>query len=256
MSFPPPPPFFLLSFFFLLSSFFFLLPSKAHFLFPLFPAPSLSLSLQSHNTLRHALPPGYVLKSQMKELLEAEAANKPAVEDEIEEARKNVEARTPLTHEVFDRWRADAAALKAKGVEAAAAERAKKGQLTGREIFALEGFVAEDDAAASAEAEVREVDDEEAIRLVARAAAEAAAAAAASGAGTSGGGGSGYGRDGGGGGGATTTATDTKGGAAAKGVTAAAAAAAADLFDDDDDDDDEDLEALEKSLASGAKVSG
>ena len=58
------------------------------------------------------MPPGYVLKSQMKELLEAEAANKPAVEDEIEEARKAVEARTPLTHEVFDRWRADAAKAK------------------------------------------------------------------------------------------------------------------------------------------------
>ena len=85
----------------------------------------------------------------MKELLEAEAANKPAVEDEIEEARKAVEARTPLTHEVFDRWRAEAAAAKAKGLAEAAAERAKKGQLTGREIFALDGFVAEDDAAAS-----------------------------------------------------------------------------------------------------------
>ena len=196
------------------------------------------------------MPPGYVLKSQMKELLEAEAANKPAVEDEIEEARKAVEARTPLTHEVFDRWRADAAKAKAKDVQAAAAERAKKGQLTGREIFALDGFVAEDDAAASADAEERELDDEEAIRQVARAAAEAAAAAA----GTSGGGGEGGGEGGGAGRGAT--ATDTKGGAA-KGVTAAAAAAAAELFDDDDDDDDDDdLEALEKSLASGAKASG
>ena len=202
------------------------------------------------------MPPGYVLKSQMKELLEAEAANRPAVEDEIEEARKAVEARTPLTHEVFDKWRAEAAAAKAKGIEEAAAERAKKGQLTGREIFALDGFVAEDDAAASAEAYEREVDDEEAIRQVAAAAAAAAAAVAAA-AGTSGGGGGGGENGGGGSGGgtATTTAitTDTKG----KGVTAAAAAAAADLFDDDDDDDedDDDLEALEKSLASGAKVS-
>jgi hypothetical protein len=33
---------------------------------------------------RHALPPGYVLKSQMKALLEEES-NKKAVEDEIEE---------------------------------------------------------------------------------------------------------------------------------------------------------------------------
>lgn len=223
---------------------------------------------------RHALPPGYVLKSQMKELLEAEAANKPAVEDVIEEARKAVEARTPLTHEVFDKWRAEAAAAKAKGLKEAAAERAKEGQLTGREIFALEGFVAEDDAAASAAYE-REVDDEEAIAQVAKAAAEAAAvvaaaSAAAAAAGTSGGGGGGGGGENGGGDGgaaattaaattaaattaATTAATDTIGGA--KGVTAAAAAAAADLFDDDDDDE-EDLEELEQRLAAGAKVSG
>lgn len=49
---------------------------------------------------RHALPPGYVLKSQMKELLEAEKANAPSIEEEIEAERAKVDARTPITEEV------------------------------------------------------------------------------------------------------------------------------------------------------------
>ncbi len=39
---------------------------------------------------RHALPPGYVLKSQMKQLMEEEMANKKSVEEEIEEERQKV----------------------------------------------------------------------------------------------------------------------------------------------------------------------
>lgn len=49
---------------------------------------------------RHALPPGYVLKSQMKELLEAERAAQPSVEEQIEEERATVDAKTPITEEV------------------------------------------------------------------------------------------------------------------------------------------------------------
>lgn len=50
---------------------------------------------------RHALPPGYVLKSQMKELLEAEAAkNARDITEVIEEERAAVEAKTPITEEV------------------------------------------------------------------------------------------------------------------------------------------------------------
>lgn len=49
---------------------------------------------------RHALPPGYVLKSQMKELLEAERANAPSIEEEIEAERAKVDARTPITEDV------------------------------------------------------------------------------------------------------------------------------------------------------------
>ena len=39
---------------------------------------------------RHALPPGYILKSQMKELLEEEARNVRDVTDIIEEERAKV----------------------------------------------------------------------------------------------------------------------------------------------------------------------
>ncbi len=49
---------------------------------------------------RHALPAGYVLKSQMKELLEEEARNKKDVAEIIEEERSRVDAKTPITQEV------------------------------------------------------------------------------------------------------------------------------------------------------------
>ncbi len=49
---------------------------------------------------RHALPPGYVLKSQIKELLEEEAANRRDVAEVIEEERAKVDAKTPITQEV------------------------------------------------------------------------------------------------------------------------------------------------------------
>lgn len=41
----------------------------------------------------------YVLKSQMKELLELEAKNAISIEEEIEIERKKVDAKTPITEE-------------------------------------------------------------------------------------------------------------------------------------------------------------
>lgn len=43
----------------------------------------------------------YVLKSQMKELLELEAKNAISIEEEIENERKKVDAKTPITEEVM-----------------------------------------------------------------------------------------------------------------------------------------------------------
>ncbi len=112
---------------------------------------------------RHALPPGYVLKSQMKQLLEEESANKMSVEEEIEEARAKVDAQTPITEEVFAKWKAELDATKKREAEELEAERKKSGKMTGREIFMSEGFIAADDASAS-ESYAREVDEEEEIK--------------------------------------------------------------------------------------------
>ena len=40
----------------------------------------------------------------MQELLEAEAANAKSIEEEIEEERAKVDAKTPITEQVFDLW--------------------------------------------------------------------------------------------------------------------------------------------------------
>lgn len=56
----------------------------------------------AHRPAHDALRPGYVLKSQMKELLEAEAAkNSRDITEVIEEERSRVEGRTPITEEVW-----------------------------------------------------------------------------------------------------------------------------------------------------------
>lgn len=121
---------------------------------------------------RHALPPGYVLKSQMKALLEEEAANAKTVEEEIEEERAKVEAKTPITEEVFQKWKAEQDAARNKIENEKEEERRKKGIMTGREIFAMEGFIAQDDASAS-DAYQRETDEEEEIRKMHALAAQA-----------------------------------------------------------------------------------
>jgi hypothetical protein len=131
---------------------------------------------------RHALPPGYVMKSQIKALAAEAAANKMDIVDEIEAARASVAAVTPVTEAVFAAWKAKRAALKAATVAAAAAERHKAGRLSGRELTELSGFTFEDDLEAGDSASyAREDDVEEAFRLAAQQAAlqlEAARAAA------------------------------------------------------------------------------
>ncbi|GMY33696.1 zinc finger CCCH domain-containing protein 11-like, partial [Fagus crenata] len=53
---------------------------------------------------RHALPPGYVLKSQMKALLEEETEKIP-IEEEIENQRAKLTTSTPMTPELFLQWK-------------------------------------------------------------------------------------------------------------------------------------------------------
>ncbi|KAJ9506511.1 hypothetical protein QJQ45_019621 [Haematococcus lacustris] len=98
---------------------------------------------------RHALPPGYVLKSQMKELLEEEARNTKDIAEQIEEERAKIEARTPITPEVFKAWRNRKVEELRKKREAEDEERRRKGIMSGKEMFLQEGFTMEDDAGAS-----------------------------------------------------------------------------------------------------------
>ncbi|XP_048446448.1 zinc finger CCCH domain-containing protein 21 isoform X3 [Pyrus x bretschneideri] len=96
---------------------------------------------------RHALPPGYVLKSQMKALLDEEA-EKVAIEDEIENQRAKVTTITPMTTELFMQWRNKKTEEKEAGLAAQRAERAKNDRMSGRELFLSDASVFVDDAEA------------------------------------------------------------------------------------------------------------
>ncbi|KAK9059773.1 hypothetical protein SSX86_020480 [Deinandra increscens subsp. villosa] len=96
---------------------------------------------------RHALPPGYVLKSQMKALLEEEA-NKLAIEDEIEDQRSKVKTTTPMTTDLFMSWKKKKLDEKEAGLAAQRAERAKNDRMSGRELFLSDASVFVDDAEA------------------------------------------------------------------------------------------------------------
>ena len=103
---------------------------------------------------RHALPPGYILKSQMKALLEEEA-NKLAIEDEIEDQviiffhqssssslchwdklavilfsqRAKVKTTTPMTTDLFMGWKKKKVDEKEAGLAALRADRAKNDRM-------------------------------------------------------------------------------------------------------------------------------
>ncbi|XP_033134430.1 zinc finger CCCH domain-containing protein 21-like [Brassica rapa] len=53
---------------------------------------------------RHALPPGYILKSQMKALLEEESQKMP-VEEEIENEHAKLKTATQMTPALFMEWK-------------------------------------------------------------------------------------------------------------------------------------------------------
>ncbi|XP_024991342.1 zinc finger CCCH domain-containing protein 11-like [Cynara cardunculus var. scolymus] len=96
---------------------------------------------------RHALPPGYILKSQMKALLEEEA-NKLAIEDEIEDQRAKVKTTTPMTTDLFMDWKQKKVDEKEAGLAAQRADRAKNDRMSGRELFLADASLFVDDAEA------------------------------------------------------------------------------------------------------------
>nr|KJB16863.1 hypothetical protein B456_002G251700 [Gossypium raimondii] len=96
---------------------------------------------------RHALPPGYVLKSQMKALIEEESEKTP-IEDEIENQRAKVKTSTPMTPELFMEWKKKKIAERDDGLAAQRAERAKNDRMSGRELFMSDASLFVDDAEA------------------------------------------------------------------------------------------------------------
>ncbi|XP_059457874.1 zinc finger CCCH domain-containing protein 11-like isoform X1 [Corylus avellana] len=96
---------------------------------------------------RHALPPGYVLKSQMKALLEEEADKIP-IEEEIENQRAKVTTTTPMTTELFMQWKKKKIDEREAGLDALRAERAKNDRMSGRELFLSDASLFVDDAEA------------------------------------------------------------------------------------------------------------
>ncbi|CAI5465951.1 unnamed protein product [Closterium sp. Yama58-4] len=106
---------------------------------------------------RHALPPGYVLKSQMKALLEEEQANKLTVEEMIENERKMTASHTQLTTEIFMEWKKKKQAVKDAEMAARKAARAKEDRMSGRELFLSDASLfVDDDAACDAYERVEE----------------------------------------------------------------------------------------------------
>ncbi|KAK7345614.1 hypothetical protein VNO77_16221 [Canavalia gladiata] len=96
---------------------------------------------------RHALPPGYVLKSQMKALLEEET-EKISIEEEIENQRAKVTTSTPMTPELFLQWRKKKIEERDANLAAQQAERAKNDRMSGRELFLSNASLFVDDAEA------------------------------------------------------------------------------------------------------------
>ncbi|XP_057981861.1 zinc finger CCCH domain-containing protein 11 [Malania oleifera] len=96
---------------------------------------------------RHALPPGYVLKSQMKALLEEESEKMP-IEEEIENQRAKTTTSTPMTAELFFQWKNKKMEEREAGLAAQRAERAKNDRMSGRELFLSDSSLFVDDVEA------------------------------------------------------------------------------------------------------------
>ncbi|KAI6698186.1 hypothetical protein NL676_018305 [Syzygium grande] len=96
---------------------------------------------------RHALPTGYVLKSQMKALLEEESEKTP-LEEEIENQRTELTTLTPLTPELFGIWKKKKIAERDARLAALIEERAKNDRMSGRELFLSNSSLFVDDVEA------------------------------------------------------------------------------------------------------------
>ncbi|KAI4300219.1 hypothetical protein L6164_033618 [Bauhinia variegata] len=112
---------------------------------------------------RHALPPGYVLKSQMKALLEEESEKIP-IEEEIENQRSKLTTSTPMTPGLFMQWKKKKIEERDANLAAQQADRAKNDRMSGRELFLSDASLFVDDAEAydKYQREPEQADDEQA----------------------------------------------------------------------------------------------
>lgn len=92
---------------------------------------------------RHALPPGFVLKSQRKKDEEAEKAKEISIEEflEVERHKLPKDKLTPVTKETFQKWKEtrtskkDAEAEAARKSKEATAQAGKTVGMSGRDLF-------------------------------------------------------------------------------------------------------------------------
>ncbi|XP_022767430.1 zinc finger CCCH domain-containing protein 11-like isoform X2 [Durio zibethinus] len=169
---------------------------------------------------RHALPQGYVLKSQIKALIEEESEKTP-IEDEIENQndrmryafRAKLKTSTPMTPELFIEWKKKKIAERDESLAAQKAERAKNDRMSGRELFMSDASLFVDDAEAYEKYQREEESD------------------------------------------APENKANYDSSAAGPSTSAATAADAEALPDDDDDDDELDIDELNELEASLAKTS-
>lgn len=101
---------------------------------------------------RHALPPGFVLKSQMKKSAEADEEDKITLEEFLETERHSIKKITPVTSESFALWKkarilAQEAETKARAQKRESEYKAGKlaGMVSGRDLFVYNPDLFKDD---------------------------------------------------------------------------------------------------------------
>mmetsp|Transcript_40614 Transcript_40614/g.77547 ORF Transcript_40614/g.77547 Transcript_40614/m.77547 type:complete len:383 (-) Transcript_40614:1775-2923(-) len=84
---------------------------------------------------KHALPPGYVMKSEMQALLAEERANKPTQEELLEGQRKELKASTPVTQETYKAWKWKWDNDRAMAKDARREKNRLDDKISGRDLF-------------------------------------------------------------------------------------------------------------------------
>jgi len=120
---------------------------------------------------KHALPPGYVLKTEKKQRDADEDDDEITLEEQIEIERKALDLSkcTPVTPDTFAQWKFDRKKAREEAVEQKRkdAEKSKGGRglhvMSGRDLFTFDPslFVDDDDAADDDAYEVKELSEEE-----------------------------------------------------------------------------------------------